>query len=70
MAKTICEQWQSAASDLGMHCLPITLLRVSRLKWVKLCITTKIPPGRQHSFEEIDHETFSTVIHSLQLIQE
>ena len=25
----------SAASDLGLHCLPITLLRVSRLKWVK-----------------------------------
>ena len=24
----------SAASDLGLHCLPITLLRVSRLKWV------------------------------------
>ena len=26
----------SAASDLGLHCLPITLLRVSRLQWVKL----------------------------------
>ena len=25
----------SAASDLGLHCLPITLLRVSRLQWVK-----------------------------------
>ena len=25
----------SAACDLGLHCLPITLLRVSRLKWVK-----------------------------------
>ena len=24
-----------AASDLGQHCLPITLLRVSRLRWVK-----------------------------------
>ena len=24
----------SAASDLGLHCLPITLLRVSRLQWV------------------------------------
>ena len=23
-----------AASDLGLHCLPITLLRVSRLQWV------------------------------------
>ena len=25
----------SAASDLGLHYLPITLLRVSRLQWVK-----------------------------------
>ena len=23
-----------AASDLGLHCLPITLLGVSRLQWV------------------------------------
>ena len=26
----------SAASDQGLHCLPITLLRVSRLQWVKV----------------------------------
>ena len=26
----------SVASDLGLHCLPITLLWVSRLKWDKL----------------------------------
>ena len=25
---------RSAASDLGLHCLLITLLRVSRLQWV------------------------------------
>ena len=25
----------SAASDLGLHCLPNTLLWVSRLQWVK-----------------------------------
>ena len=25
----------SAASGLGLHCLPITLLGVSRLQWVK-----------------------------------
>ena len=25
----------SAASDLGLHCLPITLLPVSQLQWVK-----------------------------------
>ena len=26
----------SVASDLGLHCLPITLLGVSRLQWVKV----------------------------------
>ena len=26
---------RSAASDRGLHCLQITLLRVSRLQWVK-----------------------------------
>ena len=26
---------RSAASDLGPDCLPVTLLRVSRLQWVK-----------------------------------
>ena len=26
----------SAASDLGLHCLPSTLLRVSRLQWVNV----------------------------------
>ena len=26
---------QNAVSDLGLHCLPITLLRVSRLQRVK-----------------------------------
>ena len=25
----------SAASDLGLHCLPVTLSGVSRIKWVK-----------------------------------
>ena len=28
----------SLMSDLGLHCLPITLLGVSGLKWVKLPI--------------------------------
>ena len=27
---------RSVASDLGLHRLPITLLQVSRLQWVKL----------------------------------
>ena len=25
----------SAEPDLGLHCMPFTLLRVSRLQWVK-----------------------------------
>ena len=29
---------RSAASDLGLHCLPITLLGVSQLKWVNTVI--------------------------------
>ena len=42
----------SVASDLGLHCLPITLLGVSRLQWVKhhasikhyLVTATELPP--------------------------
>ena len=30
-----------AASGLGLHCLSVTLLGVSRLKWVKVPITTE-----------------------------
>ena len=32
----------SAVSDLGLHCLPNTLLGVSRLKWVKLACKGKL----------------------------
>ena len=32
---------RSAASDLGLHCLPITLLGVTRLQWVN-CIWSKL----------------------------
>ena len=28
----------SVASDLGLHCLPIILLGVSRLQWVKMIL--------------------------------
>ena len=31
---------RSAASDLGLHCFPITLLGVSRLQWVNSCEQT------------------------------
>ena len=29
----------SVASDLSLHCLPITRLGVSRLQWVKDCVS-------------------------------
>ena len=31
----------SAVSDLGLHCLPMTILLVSQLQWVK-CIYEKV----------------------------
>ena len=45
------------------------------LSWIRVRVVTRRlrvqpPPGRQHSFEEIDHEKFSTIILSLPLIQE
>ena len=33
-------------------------------------LQVRAPPGRQHSFVEIDHEIFSTVILTLLLTQE
>ena len=30
------DQTHSAASDQGLHCLPVTLLGVSRLQWVNV----------------------------------
>ena len=55
---------RSAASDLGLHCLPNILLRVSRLQWVKLdlleivLIISQIPTEKkithcQNSFAEL-----------------
>ena len=35
----------SAASDLGLHCLPITFLGVSRLLWFKQVIKQTVPIG-------------------------
>ena len=32
----------SAASDLDLHCLPITLMGVSRLKWINACYIKNI----------------------------
>ena len=39
-----------AASDLGLHCLPISLLGVSRLKWVNLYRHVQGPPRGGNSF--------------------
>ena len=33
---------RSAVSDLGLHCLPITLLQVSPLQWVNVTIQIQI----------------------------
>ena len=41
---------RSAASDLGLHCLPITLLRISRLQWVKAFILTLVLLNPDMSF--------------------
>ena len=36
----------SAASDLGLHCLPITLPRISRLQWInKKCLKKALLMG-------------------------
>ena len=34
---------RSAASDLGLHCLPITLLGVSRLQWDNYTTALSLP---------------------------
>ena len=33
---------RSAASDLGLHCLPVTLSGVSRLQWAKRNLRTAV----------------------------
>ena len=73
---------QNAASDLGLHCLQSLSVPIPRviagLGGAVGCASDWRPGGRgfdprrgrQHSFVEIDHEIFSTVILSLPLIQE
>ena len=41
-----------------------------RVRLVIRRLRVRLPPGRRHSFVEIDHEIFSTVMLSLPLIQE
>ena len=40
---------RSAASDLGLHYLPTTLLGVSRLQWVKLVLLDRTHPAPLNS---------------------
>ena len=52
----------SAASDLGLHCLPNTLLEVSRIQWVKKVKTKQ--KKKQHKVTTItniqSHKKFIT----------
>ena len=41
-----------------------------RIRLVIRRLQVRLPPGRQHSYVEIDHDIFSMVILSLLLIQE
>ena len=67
----------SAASDLHLHCLPVTLLQVSRLQWVYNKpyefsvqeVVGSTPAGLATFFRGIDHEIFSWSF-TLPLIQE
>ena len=38
------QRQHSVSYDLGLHCLPITLLRVSRLQWVKTAVIRHLSP--------------------------
>ena len=70
-------------TDLDLHCLqrqgisgfsrtkPASVARLDAPSdWRPVGRGFKLRRGGQHSFVEIDHEIFSTVILSLQLIQE
>ena len=46
---------RSAASDLDLHCLPITLLGISRLQWLNQFYSREIIPS--HCFSSINHFT-------------
>ena len=64
---------QNVASDLGLHCLlePASVAQLDASSdWRPGGRGFNPRRGRQHSFVEIDHEIFSTVILFLPLIQE
>ena len=47
----------SAASDLGLHYLPITLLGVSRLQWVKLVLL-----GQNHALSSDAAQNYKNML--------
>ena len=65
------------ASDLGLHCVPVALLRVSRKEWVKfyflfLCRNICIPelscPGhKEGDFGETDHRSEEIRVQGIRL---
>ena len=55
--------------EVVQRILPASVAQLVRVRLVIRRLRS-IPPGRQHSFVEMDHEMFSTVILSLPLIQE
>ena len=64
---SIVSTWMYDSTD--PKSLPRCLSRL-RVRLVIRKSRVRSPPGRQHSFVETDYEIFSTVIHSLPLIQE
>ena len=52
----------SAVSEMSLHCLPITLLGVSRLQWVKMCKQTL--PIKQPTFDTPDIVFYSSRMYS------
>ena len=47
------DQTHSGASDLGLHCLPITLLEVSRLQPIKLSLHSVASDQGLHCLREM-----------------
>ena len=57
----------SAASDLGLQCLPITLLRVYRLQWVNKSRQKHRMPNKKRFITHADNDGLdqATLLHSL-----
>ena len=63
--------WLKKERKISSVCRLLNLHREWRPRWLSwMRRPTRDLAGRQHSFVEIDHEIFSTVILSLPLIQE